>query len=244
VKIHSRFDVSDLELDADESDSVEQVSAAIMRLADRRKMQVTRSGALARSKLAWKGEVFQQAILHRLVALASGAVLDWNERNMLGSFLAARALVETVAVIADVAGTLPGLIAASDLQGIDRLIMNRTFATRDEVILAESPESKAVNVLTLIDKLDATGLPGVREHYDRMSERCHPNAMGHHQLFSATDKETATVTFDTNKHRDRNFQTIFGAVFLVRIVESSFNSLDESIAAVAALQHKMKPVGK
>lgn len=238
----SVFDISRVRLDLDEVESVQEANATILRLAERRKTEITVAGPLAQSKLTWKVAVYQQAILYRVVMLASGAASAWNDGNTLTSFLAARALVETVAVVSDFAHQLRAFLAASDLKSVNELVMNRTFATRDEVMLAERPGTQSVNVLTLIDKLDAAGLSGVRGHYDIMSERSHPNSMGHHQMFAITDKVTGTVTFTTTKRLELDFRHLFAGAFLVRLVESTMDELDKLVLDVAELQHRSNPV--
>jgi hypothetical protein len=41
-----------------------------------------------------------------------------------------------------------------DLAGIRDLLLQAGFSTREEAFLAESPETKAVNAVTLVEKLD------------------------------------------------------------------------------------------
>ena len=58
-------------------------------------------GPLAEAKLAWKVTTYTEALLYRTIMLASGCVLNWNAGNFLCSVLAARALIETVALLLD-----------------------------------------------------------------------------------------------------------------------------------------------
>ena len=51
----------------------------------------------------------------------------------------------------------------------------------------EAPETKAVNILTYIDRFDKRA-EGFRGHYDILSERCHPNALGHNFMFGKLDR--------------------------------------------------------
>jgi hypothetical protein len=55
---------------------------------------------------------------------------------------------------------------------------NVVFATRDEELLREFSDNRAANILSHIKKYDqkASDFAG---HYDRLSERCHPNSLGH-----------------------------------------------------------------
>ena len=59
------------------------------------------SGPFARSKIAWKLATYQHVLLHRIVALMDGASVAWNNRCTLSAMLSVRALMETLAVIAE-----------------------------------------------------------------------------------------------------------------------------------------------
>ena len=37
-----------------------------------------------------------------------------------------------------------------------------------------------------------------------LSERCHPNSLGHYMFFATLDTETGTVTFSDEKYRQEN----------------------------------------
>jgi len=62
-------------------------------------------------------------------------------------------------------------------------------------LLKEKPELKARQVLSAIDLIDKSLIPHFRSHYDRLSELCHPNSMGHRSLFSKLDRETGITEF-------------------------------------------------
>jgi hypothetical protein len=237
--MHYKFQVTNL--DANDQETVERVDESLTRLATRRKERIEAVGPFARSKLAWKAAVFQQVILYRVVMLADGVIANWNSGNILASFLAARALIETIAVLDDFECQLQLLLANSNLEGIDNLVMNRTFATRDVKWLQDHPSSQSINILTAIDKFDRDKLSGIRRHYDLLSERCHPNALGHHQFFSTLDTSNGTVTFSEKKYLDANFRHVFAAVILAMITENSMDRLDAAIHKTADLQHSQNP---
>jgi hypothetical protein len=236
------FDLASAGDDAKDRATMAQVNAALARLAARRKAAIVLDGPLAQSKLAWKVAAYQQAILYRAVMLTEGVALAWNAGNVLTGFLAARALLETFAVMEDFKAQLGSFVAKEDLGSIDALAMNRTFATRDPDWLAEYPDAQAVNVLTLIDKLDKSFLPGVRKHYDFLSERCHPNSPGHRHMFSALNTADGSIAFSEDKERHAYLNHILGAVLLVGFVESTMDALDQAILDVAAIQHRLHPV--
>lgn len=218
-----------------------KINAAIERLGDRRQSKIEVVGPLAKSKLAWKIATFQQAMLYRIVMLAWGAANACNVGNILTSFLAARALTETYALAKDFEDKLLALIQAEDIDGIDRLVTNRLFASRDPEWLSEAPDTQSVNILTFINRFDKT-VPGLRRHYDSLSERCHPNGLGHRQFFSDLDTSSGTVAFSDSKDWDPNVDHILTAVFLVCLFETTMNVLDQAVQDLAELQHRSNPV--
>jgi hypothetical protein len=142
-------------------------------------------GLFLRSKIAWKLATYQHALLHRVVALIDGAALAWNNRCILSAILSARALMETIAVMAEFEKQIAVLLEREDLGALDALVQRGTFASRDPEWLKEFPETKAINAITYVEKFDKQ-LPGFKGHYDMLSERCHPNSTGHNFLFSST----------------------------------------------------------
>lgn len=222
--------------------TVNEINAVIIRLSERRKTEIRIVAPLDRSKLAWKIAVYQQAVLYRIVMLATGVAQSWNFGNLLTSILAARAFVETTAVLQDFESQLSALLGTEDLIAIDYLVMNRTFASCDAIMLEHNPKHQAINILTFIDRLDENGLTGIRAYYDMLSERCHPNSMGHHQMFSRTDRSTGAVTFSERKHAKDMLQNLLASVNLALIVERTMDRLDSAILATADLQHRLNPV--
>jgi hypothetical protein len=168
----------DENIDEGATTDIHAFNTVLARLRDRRLTEIAISGPFLRSKLAWKIATYQQPVLYRIVMLASGCAANWNQRNLLCAYLAARALVETIAVFWMLEVDLQNLIKKEDLGGIDALITNRTISTRDLELVEAHPTTKAINVLTIIDRIEKRELPGIRPHYDSLSERCHPNSFG------------------------------------------------------------------
>lgn len=223
----------------DDAKSLAAINKEIVGLAERRRQTVTVSGRLARSKIAWKIETFAEAVLYRLVALAEGAALSWNAAIPLPAFLCTRAVVETIALLVDFEGRVAKLLHAEDLNGLNDLTMNRIFSTRDEEWLQGAPEFKSVNVMTHIEKLDKL-LPGALGHYNRLSERCHPNSLGHHQMFASTDYSNGTVTYDPSKAM-RDVTAIIAGLTLLGVAGHSLGELSVLSEGVSELHHRVNP---
>jgi hypothetical protein len=221
---------------------VSELNAALDRLSRLRAIEINVSGKFARSKIAWKLSSYQYALLHRVVALMDGAAVGWNNRCTLSAMLSARALMETFAVMAEFERQVTLLLKEEDLGGLDALAQNGIFASRDPEWIKDNPETQAVSVLTYIDKFDKRA-QGFRRHYDMLSERCHPNSLGHNFMFSKLDRTDGTVRFCDEREPARNGQMILAAVRLLPLMESISASLDNLIEGVSDLHHRVAPVG-
>src|SRR5665213_428999 len=74
-------------------------NACIARLNEARAVEINLSGPFLKSKIAWKLATYQHALLHRIVALMDATNIAWNARSTLGAMLAARSLMETIALM-------------------------------------------------------------------------------------------------------------------------------------------------
>jgi hypothetical protein len=221
---------------------VSRLNASLDRLSGLRAVEINVSGKFLRSKIAWKLATYQHALLHRLVALMDGASVAWNNRCTLSAMLSARALMETFALMAEFERQVMRLLKEENLRGLDALAQNGIFASRDPEWIKANPETQAVSVLTCIDKFDKRA-EGFRGHYDILSERCHPNSLGHNFMFSKLDRTDGTVRFCDEREPARNGKMILAALAPLPLVESISARLDELIEKVSDLHHRVAPVG-
>jgi hypothetical protein len=194
-----------------------------------------------RSKIAWKVASYSNGILYRFVALASGVAQSINSRNVLSAILNARSLVETSAVYWSFGERIEQLIGAKDFPGLDSLAMNYLFGTRDEETLATNPELKAAQVLTAIDKIDKAFIPHFRSHYDRLSERCHPNAAGHREIFSKLHHDSHLVEFIEAPDPETLIIPIKCALGTAIIAKMTADKVSLIVSAIADAHHQAHP---
>lgn len=170
-----------------------------------------------------------------------GVAVAWNNECTLSAMLSARALMETLAVMAEFERGVELLLKEQDLGGLDAVVQNATFASRDPEWTKENPGTKAMNVLTYIDKFNkrfegfaaiTTGCPS-----------CHPNSLGHNFMFLKLDTSDGTVRFYEEREPQRNRQMILAALVLLPLVESISARLDELIEKVSDLHHSVAPIG-
>ena len=180
--------------------AVATLNASLDKLNGLRAVEIAVSGKFARSKIAWKLAAYQHVLLHRIVALIDSAAVSFNNRCTLSAMLSARAFMETMAVMAELESQVALLLEQQDLRGLDAVAQKGIFASRDDEWLKQFPETKAVNILSYIDKFDKRA-KGFREHYDPLSERCHPNSLGHNFMFASLNREDGSITFHDERDR-------------------------------------------
>lgn len=168
--------------------------------------------------------------------------MTWNARSTLAAVLSARALMETIALMASLEDRVADCLAREDLGQLDAFVMHGMFASRDAEWIEEYPDSKAVNVLTYIDRFDKR-VPGFRGHYDILSERCHPNSLGHNFMFSKLDRSDGSVRYSDERNPGRNAEMILAALAPFPLLESMMTRLDDLILKVSDLQHRVSPIG-
>lgn len=102
--------------------------------------------------------------LYRTVALAKGCADEWNAGNVVCSILAARALLETVAICCDVTEQIEKHVETRDVIAIHNLANQQLFATRDATILSSGIGFEAKNAMTYVQHLK-NKLPDILDHY-------------------------------------------------------------------------------
>ena len=238
-----RFLVLDVNLDDDEYERLEEIHVTLRRLTQRRKDHISVFGSEPLEQAEFDLAIYREALLHRVVATTGGAIVSWNSGNMLCSFLAARALFETVAVLHDYNQRIHEALKNRNLSEISRHSYKSMFATRNMEALSTRPELEATNVLTFIDKLsDRSGGSTFRKAYDLMSERCHPNSAGTIAMFAQIDPVTGVVAFSDRQNVAWAFRLICEIVGIVTAAELIFDRLDEAEVTVRALQRELHDV--
>lgn len=224
-----RFLSLGIDLTKEEECVLAKIHAALDRLTQRRKTH------LSISSNALEG-VLREVLLYRVVATASGTIVNWNTGNVLCSFLAARALFETFAFLWDYDRAIAKCRQTGTLQEFETLTRKRLAATRNPKWIATNPEWESTNILTLIDRLSAEHSADLRmrKAYNEMSYRCHPNTEGMYYMFADLDSDAEIVKFsDHNQNAGWAFRLVFEVAGLVVAAEEIFNGLEEATPKIA-----------
>lgn len=140
--------------------------------------------------------------------------------------------METIAVLVEYENRTRSLLAKKDIDQLEALAEKGFFASRDPEVLAKAPQVGVTNILTYVDKL-TKDVPLFRSHYDQLSERCHPNALGHNFMFATFDKSSVTYRFTDERDPDQNGSMVLGILDLLPAVETTFAKLNEIILQVS-----------
>jgi hypothetical protein len=201
------------------------VNTLLAQLEARQRPVVAREGDLLRSKVAWKIVAFEQAALLRTLTLADGAVRLWNLRSVAGAVLCSRAVVETAAVLLDVAQELGRLGAAGDLAAIDALLMRRAFGSAVDGASAAAGAPGAADLARLIDAADRQA-PGTRARYDILAGLSDPAALGQVRMAGEIDKSGTTVTFSAMAMFERGLlNQVAGGLQALAVVEAALGDI-------------------
>jgi TPR repeat protein len=223
-----RFLSLGIDLTKEEESVLAKIHAALDRLAQGRKTHLS----ISSSPLE---EVLREVLQYRVVATASGTIVNWNTGNVLCSFLAARAFFETFAFLWDYDRAIAKFRQKGTLQEFKTITLNRLAATRNPNWVAIHPEWESTNILTLIDKLSSEYTAGVRKAYDEMSYRCHPNTEGMFYMFTDLDPDAEIVKFsDHNQNAGWAFRLVIAVAGLIIEAENIFNRLEEATPKIAA----------
>jgi hypothetical protein len=221
-------------------EEVRQFNYVLRRLTKRRLRKIERVGPLE-SMLAWKIVALQQALLYRIVELATGCIRMWNAGNVLCAVLAARALMETIALVLHFDGKLQKQYQENDFKAMEKLVTRHTLSSREAEATAEYPDLRADSVLNYIDHLEKISKYPARKHYESMSEFCHPNSDGHYFSFAKLDTDTGTVAFSSRKtHGNVQLKSILIVYIMLGFVESWMSKLDELVPKIAEAHPPVK----
>jgi aspartyl-tRNA(Asn)/glutamyl-tRNA(Gln) amidotransferase subunit B len=221
----------DERLEVAHKEAVSHFNSCADRLAMLRVGEVKHSGVL-RSRAAWNLAALQQVLLFRIVALIDGIAIAWNSRATLSAYLTARALTETIAVLAEYEREVAALLAKKDIDGLETLVLAGVFSSRDCEVVGRAPDVKAKNVLTWLDSFDKKN-QGAREYYNGLSERCHPNSLGTTYMFARLDLGTETYRLSDERDPDKNGLMILPALGFLQPAELAMTELSSSISRVS-----------
>lgn len=235
------FDTGSIKISEYDVEEIEFLNEIITDLERFKIEEIQVEGHFEKSKLAWKVAILNQALIRRLCEFSNSCTLTWNSTQYVPSLTLARCIIETAAVLSDLDDSIQKCLGEEDLESIDTIIMNRTFSTRLENIFKGDKRYKAINILTLVQKLDKK-LEGVFKIYENLSEIAHPNHLGHFQSFADLNTENGTVAFGKTETSQSMFSSISCAICAAGMAISAHKNLVKNVVEIAELQHRINPV--
>jgi hypothetical protein len=155
----------------------------------------------------------------------------------LVTFTCARAIYETVACVFEFCDTLKDKLVENDFKKIAKFLAARQFAARMEKLslirvepaMGVEFDNKAVNVLKCIDKL-SKHLPNLRQDYEFLSERTHPNCLGALDYFWVSGEDDKIKFSIPGDQRDA-LKSLIEAGRLMALMELRISETEREIDA-------------
>ena len=153
-------------------------------------------------KPTFHADTYREAAFRRFIELTESAYFLFNNNQMVGAIVVARAAQETLAILWYLNTKLEHLSKTKDLKHFTETLRRLTIAwTNDD----EFPEK--INILTMIDAVDKKLEGAFRRHYEMLSEYAHPNYSGTFGAYAIPDKENLEVSYSWNYPRSKKTLT-------------------------------------
>ena len=185
--------VRDNETDGD-AKILQEVQLLAKAIASSLANQIQIAALTTNSKLPFKALYLREVLHHRVSSLATSAVYHFTENRAIPAVVLTRALVETVALFYVFHERLTRFLEDKNNSDLDRFLMSSLFGSRNQ---PELPPS--TNVLTFVERVEKTIIPGFQSVYDSLSEYAHPNYAGTLGAFSEIDMEQFEVKLGLSK---------------------------------------------
>ena len=150
------------------------------------------------SKLPNKALAIAHTAMRRNLEITRAFAAAFNERLYIPLFVLSRAAVETGCLVFDVYAKTASMLDAHDkaaLVDYDERVMRVLLGSKSTAAAGDPEQYQALNVLTVIDRLDKTTHEGLREMYDALSEYAHPNYAGLLESYTEPHPDSGSTEF-------------------------------------------------
>jgi hypothetical protein len=210
-----------------------KITDALVALRKRLVKEITTEEIAATPKMVWKITSTFQCLIRRTIEAADGMRTAWNAGNLLTAITMGRSLIETGAIVRNLADGIKKAVETRDVDVLDEAVMHAGFATRDDAMLAERPEYKATNIITMVERMDKSlfgdKTPRLRGSYDFLSEFAHPNHFGILGLYSKTVASEYRVEFGNAAEKKHtilpNLRVTTSMIWLVELAAKDIDKL-------------------
>lgn len=178
-----------------------------------------------RETAPYKALVVREALMWRTEEIGRCACDMLERGDVISGILQTRATLENAALIWRLRDVIRDRHNFSALE-IDNLLSQLLLGSKIY------PEPAAINILTLIDRLDkSVGI--LRDGYDRLSEYAHPNYSGVAGLYSIIDRENLTTYFGKRPSTQHTLDTLVAPTLRASlfIFENTYNQITDLMPA-------------
>lgn len=176
-----------------------------------------------KSKIPYKMLDARASLLWRSFEMSENAYQSLNNHNIASGILLARGLVETSSILWHLNKKVALAITNKDIDEFDSNVMNILLGSRNDIT-----EIKAVNILTIIDKID-NEFEGYKFNYNLLSEYAHPNWSGTHGLYAKINHTEFYTDYGNNIRNDKIYHVGFRAIQISLVmVEHAYRTISDS----------------
>ena len=204
-------------------DELTALTACQVSLANFKNSLVARvdpAGLTRRSKIPFKLFSLKELLLHRMTSLVESALTLYESNRRVPSFLVIRGCMETAGSVVYVRKKCERYVENKDLDSFDESLIKGLAGGRDE-----NAKIAAVNVLTLIDKID-NEYQGYRKMYDVLCEYTHPNFFGVLDVFGKIDPKQVWLDLGDEIRKPPAAYGLAPLLMSMTIFEESYNAID------------------
>ncbi len=120
-------------------------------------------------------EAYRQAVVRRVLDLVQAMIVSWNSRQIIGSVVCARALLETLATFHSLLNRVQAAADKADWKTIGKLVDGYAFSISPKLNKGnreqEAPPALGRMVREFIGRME----PGAEKFWDQICEYAHPN---------------------------------------------------------------------
>ena len=157
-------------------------------------------------------EAYRQALLRRVLDLAQAVVVTWNARQLIGSVVCARALLETLATFHSLLSRAQIAADSGDWETLGKLVDCYAFSSSSRLNkgtrVPEAPPAVGAMVKTFIRDRDM----GNEKFWDQICEEAHPNGK-RLMSFGGVLQERRFDAHTSTSNEDQLFPALYNCLY-------------------------------
>lgn len=176
-------------------------------------------------------ECYRQLMCRRIFDISAAMGILWNCSLQVPAIIQARVILETLISLNHFVKTTENIVAHHGPQALQDHVTKAVFSTRDKEKAERNSLGQATNILTQIGKFPESIAALVKQHYEQVSDYCHPN--GYAMLQSYGDLIDFKFFATPRNHKaEQTFVAIQNACMCIICAEDLMILIDDILMRV------------